>query len=138
MRRQTMLPLTLGSLCLILGGCGTVLNTAYFCPDEGRNSIYGGGKSVYGGVLMEASLIRDALDPTDDRDVRGVLFALDLPFSLVGDTVTLPYTLWWQWHGYPETPGFLGAGPHEAGTSSPREAPSAGSSALTPAIQTRQ
>ncbi len=78
---------------LLAGGCGTVYNTVGWLPSEG-------GRRAYGGVRADAGEVeRIALSPAPSETARdrfriASLLALDLPFSLVGDTLTLPYILW--------------------------------------------
>jgi uncharacterized protein YceK len=59
-----------------LSGCGTFCNTVWWIPEEG-------GMRVYGGVRAELENFQQA----------PVAFTLDLPLSLVGDTLTLPFVL---------------------------------------------
>jgi uncharacterized protein YceK len=89
----------LALLALLTGGCVTAANTVWLTPDEG-------GKRVYGGVRADLKSIETAATGSTGmwvggeevrdrkRQVGRLLFlALDLPFSAVGDTLTLPYTL---------------------------------------------
>jgi uncharacterized protein YceK len=77
-------------MCVVLctgatnsSGCGTVMNTAWFIPQEG-------GQRVYGGVRLDWSYIAEERAPSDSPKALAVA---DLPFSLIGDTLTLPYIL---------------------------------------------
>ncbi|HEY1192512.1 MAG TPA: YceK/YidQ family lipoprotein [Gemmata sp.] len=72
-----------------LGGCGTVGNTVYKTTEEG-------GKTPYGGVEYDFSLVwrgeTNNRHPPHENLIA--LFALvDLPLSVIGDTITLPYVL---------------------------------------------
>ena len=68
----------------LCSGCGTLLNTAYFLPCEG-------GQRVYGGVRLDwdAAVENNGNTPA----LAAAVLLADLPLSLVGDTLTLPYTL---------------------------------------------
>ena len=78
-----------------LGGCGTAGNLW-------RPPVLG-GQHIYGGVRLDAAAIRESLtgqppDPDPRRvappPVRTILCsAVDLPFSAVADTLTLPATI---------------------------------------------
>jgi uncharacterized protein YceK len=86
--RRLALLLVLGSLVVAGSGCGTVLN---FFNGEG-----GGPKQVYGGVQIDcqaaAGLLKD--HPGQGIPYQEALWAFfDLPFSLLGDTLTLPLVL---------------------------------------------
>lgn len=79
--------LALCSLALvILSGCGTAQNV--ILPKQPTR--------VYGGVQRDLVKIGDGILPTPGAE-RPVLNALgglvDLPFSAVGDTLTLPVTI---------------------------------------------
>jgi hypothetical protein len=82
---------------LPLAGCGTVVNLARSCPD-------GCGVSPFGGVQQDLCCIKKAENGEsgfgthpcsesnqDPRVAQVLLFAADLPLSLVGDVVTWPY-----------------------------------------------
>jgi uncharacterized protein YceK len=90
-------------LTLLGSGCGTVANTVWFIPEEG-------GKRVYGGVKVDLQVAREALErPVPGKPLAGLWCLIDLPFSLVGDTITLPYTIpyplgWTGESSIPRTP----------------------------------
>src|SRR5262249_21073332 len=70
----------------LLGGCGTANNLASST----------GHAAVYGGVRSDLEKIGDLIVPrpgTERPIVNGVVAAVDLPLSAVGDTVTLPLTV---------------------------------------------
>jgi uncharacterized protein YceK len=77
-----------------LSGCGTITNTCWRSPDEKC-------AKMYGGVKMDIEAGREASSQVSHPDdlqsfVEGVRIVtcctLDLPFSAVGDTLTLPIT----------------------------------------------
>ena len=72
----------LGSfLALICSGCGTIAN------QEGDRKPYGGVVSIY--------RVGTFKDPPHGPPI-GPIFLLDMPFSLVGDTLTLPFDAYYQ------------------------------------------
>ena len=84
--RRLSLVLLAGALILAGSGCGTVLN---FFNGESR-----GPEHVYGGVQMDCQLAAEHLKDRPAQSIPLVLFALlDLPLSLLGDTLTLPIVL---------------------------------------------
>lgn len=84
------------ALCMVLTGCGTICNVG-----SGRRAC------VYGGVQKDIECIKDGsswLAPSDiiplGGGARGAICIahwaggiVDMPLSLVGDTLTLPYVL---------------------------------------------
>lgn len=79
-------------------GCGTVTNLA-------RTNTETGGRVPFGGVKQDLAVLQNASDghagvrhhPASEsepypRAMLACFCALDLPFSLVGDLVTWPYT----------------------------------------------
>jgi uncharacterized protein YceK len=74
---------------LLVSGCGTLCNTVWWIPEEG-------GERIYGGVQMDVGVLRESLSVrSEDRGIGDRLlgvafFTLDLPFSAIGDTLTLP------------------------------------------------
>jgi uncharacterized protein YceK len=64
-------------------GCGTVKNTVLTRPEEG-------GKIPFGGVREDMEGIKTS--EQHSQAARPLLCAIDLPFSAIGDVVTLPYT----------------------------------------------
>jgi uncharacterized protein YceK len=82
---------------LLLGGCGTVLNTTYFTAEEGGGSVYGGVKVD---VDLSRSLVLEAPPADEDTGQRISRYSMaawtmliDLPLSAIGDTLTLPITI---------------------------------------------
>jgi uncharacterized protein YceK len=84
---------------LPIAGCGTVANLVKSPPEEG-------GKSPFGGVRQDVWCMKKAsigesgfsTHPTSESEQHPqlslMLFcAADLPFSLIGDVVTWPYTV---------------------------------------------
>jgi uncharacterized protein YceK len=87
------LPLSMVAVFL-LGGCGTVSNLSLPPQMEGRQP--------YGGVRQDIGLVRqnaaDAKQATATSEsvgdgVEALLAAVDVPLSVVGDTLALPYTV---------------------------------------------
>lgn len=72
-------------------GCGTVENL--------RNANASSGGSVpriYGGVGAELPILTQPRPETSDAFMHAVLISLvccDFPFTVIGDTLTLPYTV---------------------------------------------
>jgi uncharacterized protein YceK len=93
-------------LAALSGGCGTLLNTTYFTPDEG-------GERVYGGVRLDAEVIEDGYGQRSPLVIA--LFLADLPFTLIGDTVSLPYTVALAMRGAKPADA-KGTGPSESAT----------------------
>jgi uncharacterized protein YceK len=80
------LVIAVGMLCA-LSGCGTMENLS-------------GSGGVYGGVRDDASLMTKCLTPEENPNSNraadlalAAILLMDLPLSLVGDTVTLPLSL---------------------------------------------
>ena len=81
---------------LPIAGCGTVANLVCSPPEEG-------GKSPFGGVRQDVYCIKNGefgfgthpkSAPEQHPQVAPMLLsAADLPFSLIGDVVTWPYTV---------------------------------------------
>jgi uncharacterized protein YceK len=85
--------------CLPIAGCGTVSNLATTRPEEG-------GKSPFGGVREDVQCIKKAAngefgfgkhsESESEPYPQAILMlacAADLPLSLIGDTLTWPYTV---------------------------------------------
>jgi uncharacterized protein YceK len=74
-------------------GCMTYSNIAYF----GKNSGSGDEKKAYGGVKKDVFLIEEnSFNHGSYKELEGLIaiFAiLDLPFTIIGDTFTLPLTV---------------------------------------------
>ncbi|MBI3407122.1 MAG: YceK/YidQ family lipoprotein [Planctomycetes bacterium] len=72
--------LTAGVLSSALTGCGTLVN---FKDDP----------KIYGGVQFDAEMVHTI--KTDDKMAKSLaaVYAVDLPFSLVADTLTLPVVI---------------------------------------------
>ncbi len=94
--RATYVALLLSTLPV--AGCGTVTNLAMSRPEDG-------GKSPFGGVRQDVCCMKMAANgefafkahpnPESGRQAQVALtlfYAADLPFSLIGDVVTWPYT----------------------------------------------
>lgn len=92
---------------LPIAGCGTVANLA-------RSDLEEGGKSPFGGVRQDVSCIKKAENgelgvrtpPKTEAEQHPqvalmLLCAVDLPFSLIGDVVTWPYTATYSYINQP-------------------------------------
>lgn len=98
--RQLLLLCSL--LPLAAGGCSTAMNVSgsYFALGPTDESPKPRPKQVYGGTRLAARMGRDYLNYTslDGAELFAVpyglgIWAIDLPLSLVGDTLTLPVTV---------------------------------------------
>ncbi len=98
---------------LAAGGCGTVANLAQ--PGAG-----GGGKVPFGGIQHDLYGVQGAHEESAPDSLpgsgppprlgKGLVCAVDLPFSLVGDLVTWPYTAAYTFINAPvPVPPFLAA-----------------------------
>src|SRR5579871_4117070 len=84
--------LGLAVFALLGGGCGTVGNLR----PPGESVAGDPEKRVYGGIRSDLDHVQYNLDSSKPRMLFPLAVALglfDLPFSFVGDTLTLPYTL---------------------------------------------
>src|SRR4051812_10142417 len=92
---------------LPVAGCGTVANLARQKPEQG-------GVSPFGGVRQDVSCINKATNGELDLRTHSksesaqrpqvalmLLCAADLPFSLIGDVVTWPYTVAYSYINQP-------------------------------------
>lgn len=88
----------LGTLLLGGSGCGTVLNF-HAGMQNGERCM------IYGGVRLDAVVIANMFSGEDVHGVGvfwlGLLYLVDLPLSLVADTITLPVTLFIEVLGSP-------------------------------------
>jgi uncharacterized protein YceK len=87
--------LLLLAVVVTLSGCGTIVNDCYYLRQEGGGQVYGGVK-VDAEVAGEKAI--EAVRPGDVTErlragVAALALAADLPLSLVGDTLSLPWTL---------------------------------------------
>ncbi len=94
----------------LTAGCGTVTNLVLPGPEEG-------GKTPFGGVRQDKQCMEKAASgelaftkhpapkpPMQEQQpqvVLALLCAADIPLSLVGDVLTLPYTLGYTWINQP-------------------------------------
>ena len=91
---------SLAAVALLNGGCGTVCNNAYLTHEEGGERVFGGVRNDFDGLRSAAndeSGVSIGGEEYVDREsqVGKLLFhMLDLPFTVVGDTLSLPYTIW--------------------------------------------
>jgi uncharacterized protein YceK len=86
------------TLALCLTGCGTVSNFVFTPPASGEPMGY----DVYGGVQEDVVCIERSAAAVREAKTAGqglrecsdlILWAVDLPLSAIGDTVTLPLTV---------------------------------------------
>jgi len=92
-------------LLFVLSGCGTVVNIWLGVePDHPKTAashynwgVYFGDTEVYGGIRNDAHGIGEAACGENgfwwSVFAFPVLVFIDFPLSLVGDTLTLPYTI---------------------------------------------
>ncbi len=84
----------------VLSGCGTVRNIDTFSGSIDADPRYRPVPSVYGGVKMDAAAearIAKRVGEQPMLEIIGMgLLAADLPISVIGDTLTLPYVLYAQ------------------------------------------
>ena len=123
--------------CVVwLSGCGTVLN----CTDPHGGA--GGEKRVYGGVLIDTTVAYQVaagsgLSLGRPAALIGVWAVLDLPFSVVADTLTLPFTfaatLQKADSGKPTPPGTFTPDPEQA--QQPARTPASPPSPALPAVE---
>jgi hypothetical protein len=108
-------------------GCGTVANLSRLDPE-------GGGKNFLGGVRQDVWCIKKAAsgefgirthcEPESEQHAQVALMlfcAADLPFSLIGDVVTWPYTVAYSCINQPIPPPLVTQAPAEGG---PQSSPS--------------
>jgi uncharacterized protein YceK len=85
------LKLTVAALMVLLSGCGTVANLSKQGPPYG-----GVGEDVTAGEESYRYWCHPSgacIPPIFDLTRAGCLLGIDLPLSVVGDTLTLPVTL---------------------------------------------
>ena len=82
---KSCLAVVVGLAVLALSGCGTAANTVFLNELEG-------GKRAYGGVRTDWEILRERGESGKRESVSAPVWAaIDMPFSLVADTITLPY-----------------------------------------------
>lgn len=91
MIRQSFRVALVAALGFWLSGCGTVMNFM----EAGSAGLPGsaGHKSIYGGVTIDADLISSSEGFEETATALFLAGLIDLPLSLVMDTVTLPVTI---------------------------------------------
>jgi uncharacterized protein YceK len=87
-------------------GCGTISNQNghYWymtCATHPRSELYGGVKQDLGALMNTQS--RDFAEAGWGWVFQGAIACIDLPFSAIGDTLTLPYDVWVTVAGRKET-----------------------------------
>ncbi len=96
---------TVITMTFLCTGCGTVLNVAFGLTKDRKIAFMTSGKTYpYGGIILDASMIYDSspLSP-----LTKPFFIIDMPLSLVGDTITLPYTIFAVMEEPPDKSGIL-------------------------------
>ena len=92
MVRKPLLALS-GLFVALLSGCGTLQNTVFALREQEANK-------VYGGVQVDVDAIRTWVTSPPSCGtppfIALPLVVADLPFSAVGDTLTLPVTVPWS------------------------------------------
>jgi uncharacterized protein YceK len=91
MNCRTAMVLGFISIALLCGGCGTVENLQE--ATQPSHHFDASWKTVYGGVSIDYAHLLECRDVTFKNPHDPWLMILDLPFTLIGDTITLPYTL---------------------------------------------
>jgi uncharacterized protein YceK len=85
------------ALILLASGCGTMVNMAAPNVSVKRSNVSVSTRmrrQIYGGVRMDVAILTKRADmPEHGRSAVAPLALVDLPFSAVGDTVTLPFTI---------------------------------------------
>ncbi|MCI0456174.1 MAG: YceK/YidQ family lipoprotein [Gemmataceae bacterium] len=101
-RKPITVALGLAVACVV-GGCGTVLNTVNLAPHgEAPQRVYGGVQfdAEEGVQAIKQAFESDDQLPDTERGGRPIALAtgayyllIDLPLCVVGDTLTLPWTV---------------------------------------------
>ena len=111
MWNRAVRPVIVALAALSLGGCGTFVNMTDLAP-EGLN---GGQRAVYGGLRWDVEVAYPMGPAAASHNTmwpnmpRFFFFLLDLPCSAIGDTFTLPYTIW---NGFGGSSARTGYEPH--------------------------
>lgn len=88
----------IGLLAGLMWGCGTAVNLAPM-PTVERTDQYwsvgvGPNRAVYGGVVVDLNVARKSIQTFPEHPRLAAVFLpaslIDLPFSAIGDTLTLP------------------------------------------------
>jgi uncharacterized protein YceK len=91
MNCRAVMVLGFASITLFSGGCGTMENLRDAIPP--KSTCGDSSNTIYGGVQKDCSYLVESTPSKDKTWYSLMLTAFDVPFSLVGDTITLPYTL---------------------------------------------
>lgn len=86
---------SLATLAITASGCGTISNLKQVEKDDPDRS----GARIYGGVREELRFVTEAAFDAHPFGFPGVgvmFCGVDFPLTLIGDTITLPYTFWMQ------------------------------------------
>jgi uncharacterized protein YceK len=96
MWKRAVRPVVVALAALLLGGCGTFVNMT----DQAPESMEGGRRAVYGGVRWDVEVAYPMGPSAASHNTtwptmpRFFFFLFDLPSSAIGDTLTLPVTIW--------------------------------------------
>ncbi|WP_231742300.1 YceK/YidQ family lipoprotein [Stieleria varia] len=95
---RSIVPIAI-AIAILLPGCGTLRNVSSI-PESANHQYTPAPKLVYGGVKDDLILASESAVAVMEFPMAKLLnlvcatgFAIDVPFSLVGDTLTLPSTI---------------------------------------------
>jgi uncharacterized protein YceK len=90
MKRHLITAFLFAGIPFPMSGCGTTANILWFTENEG-------GQRIYGGIRAETQSFRESIvepsDPESNNQQSVWPIILDMPFTLIGDTLTLPLTV---------------------------------------------
>jgi uncharacterized protein YceK len=84
--------LAAAALACLVSGCGTFVNTYWCYPCGGGNGLPEQFR-VYGGIRNDVQMLREVKHSDPCTLAIAPLIVLDMPLSLVADTLTLPACL---------------------------------------------
>jgi len=88
MNYRVVMILGFATITIPSAGCGTMENLREAIPP--KSTCGESWNTVYGGVRNDCSYL---VKSTASKDEAWILTAFDVPFSFIGDTITLPYTV---------------------------------------------
>ena len=79
-----------------LGGCGTLITQYEMKDGEPADGPIGGkiDSKIYSGTVFDAKA--QLTPPGSGGNIGGLIFLIDLPLSIVIDTLILPYTAYYE------------------------------------------
>ena len=92
MRQPSLRPLFAAALTCSMSACGTFCNNFWWIQEEDGGRIYGGVRADYG-LARDAILETPGMQGASDRNRMLAFAVLDMPLSVVGDTLSLPLTV---------------------------------------------